>query len=84
MRIIAYTYDADAHCVECAKKRKFKFDAAHEGFRQAHRRDEHGLPEFCRDSEGNPVRPIFSTDEISTPLSCGTCWKKKKIKKAVI
>lgn len=63
MKIIAHTYDADTHCVDCAKDRAFDaFDKE---------RDEHGVPMNCADSEGNPVHPVLSTDEQLEPLFCG-------------
>lgn len=62
-RIIAYTYDADVHCPDCA---------AHDAAVGILRReppltldvDEHGLAYDLIDREGNRVRPVFSTDEI--------------------
>jgi len=68
--IIAYTYEADYHCENCTKK-YFGDDSL--GFA------------FTVDSEGNPVRPLFSTDEwqefdegflAENPtqyLTCGDC-----------
>ena len=83
-RIIAYTYDADVHCPDCAKAR-FKPDAAppassfeEELLWDARRRgwiDAHGIPDTAQDSEGNPVRPVFSTDEFEAP-HCGDCGTK--------
>ena len=69
-RIIAYTYDADVHCPACA-------DAAYAAGRLVRsgrqgEYDEHGLPMSLIDSEGNPVRPVFSTDEHDF-TSCGDC-----------
>ena len=57
-RIIAYTYDADVHCPDCA-------DAAYAaGWLVRSGRpgeyDEHGLPMSLIDREGNPVHPVFS------------------------
>lgn len=69
-RIIAYTYDADVHCPGCA-------DAAYaagwlvRSGRQGEY-DEHGLPMSLIDSEGNPVHPVFSTDEPDF-TSCSDC-----------
>ena len=76
-RIVAYTYEADVHCPECTRKR---FAAAYYG--QWHPRDEHGLPDYAErdpqamtDREGNPVHPVFSTDEVTRThyTHCGTC-----------
>lgn len=33
--------------------------------------DEHGLPDDMIDREGNPVRPVFSTDEIALGTGYG-------------
>lgn len=57
--VIAYTYEADVHCMECTIRR-------------------FGILELlaceAKDSEGNPVHPVFSTDEIAEPQEgCGTC-----------
>ena len=67
MRVIAYTYEADYHCVSCA------FDR----FGDMLDRDD------AVDSEGNPPHPVFSTDEwyandifegnTTATLACGTC-----------
>ena len=69
-RIIAYTYDADVHCPTCA-------DAAYAAGRLVRsgrhgEYDEHGLPMSLIDPEGNPVRPVFSTDEHDF-TSCSDC-----------
>lgn len=58
---IGYTYEADTHCVACARAR---FGADANGF----------PPETARDSEGNEPHPIAPWDE--TPCRgewCGTC-----------
>lgn len=76
-RIIAYTYDADTHCVPCAQERfghvcptpntSLGFEPGTRGLRlcgECPMLDEHGLPaEGAIDPEGNPVRPIFDGDE---------------------
>ena len=69
-RIIAYTYAADVHCPACA-------DAAYAaGWLVRSGRhgecDEHGLPMSLIDPEGNPVHPVFSTDEHDF-TSCSDC-----------
>jgi hypothetical protein len=76
MRVIAYTYDADYHCIDCTKdylgtKPKANWAKFHEG------------EEEVEDSEGNPLHPVFDTDEWyandiyegrkHATLSCGTC-----------
>lgn len=60
MRIIGYTYDADIHCVGCAEKR---FGAGVDALGA----------EPKQDSEGNEVRPVFSTDEHESAPYCGDC-----------
>jgi len=55
--VIAYTYEADTHCAECARERFG--DALDEPDTQ--------------DDEGNPIGAIFSTDEHPEGLSCGDC-----------
>ena len=70
MKVIAYTYDADYHCEDCATK--------------LYGSDEDGwVPEGAEDSEGNDVHPVFDTDEWyandvyegneSATLCCGDC-----------
>ena len=70
-RIIAYTYVADIHCPDCAAT-----DAAVGILRRepplSLDTDEHGLAYDLIDREGNPVRPVFSTDEHDF-TSCGDC-----------
>lgn len=49
MRVIAYTYEADYHCLACTAK----------GFNPPDSYgDYHGV-----DSEGNEIHPVFDTDE---------------------
>ena len=70
MRIIAYTYEADVHCVECTKER-FSWVKKYWGYPEDVLDDEHGIPtnlddngrSYLDDNEGNPVHPLFSTDE---------------------
>lgn len=64
MRIIAYTYEADVHCPACANQRF--------GLYIRFPRDEHGIPLDSKDREGNPVRPVFVTDEHHF-THCGDC-----------
>ena len=81
--IIAYTFEADNHCVDCTSKRfqymDFYLNPPAEGC------DANGLHEYQVDSEGNLVHPVFSTDEwqefdegfiADNPtqyLTCGDC-----------
>jgi hypothetical protein len=70
MKIIGYTYEAGAHCAACAQKRHTAQPFPSAGI---NRKDEHGLPENGQDNEGNPIHPIFDTDEQIFPLHCGDC-----------
>lgn len=83
-RVIAYTYEADYHCIGCTKAR---FDAG--GFTKENflgrpdELDEHGVSMAATDGERNNVNVVFSTDELPchipaeaggyTPVTCGTC-----------
>ena len=49
MRAIAYTYEADIHCIDCTNKR---YES--NGFNGKYN---------ALDNEGNLVHPLFSTDE---------------------
>lgn len=73
MRIIGYTFEADCHCISCTQKRHMEqpFPAA-----GIHRKDEHGLPQDAQDNEGNPIHPMFSTDEQLEPQYCGDCHER--------
>jgi hypothetical protein len=58
--IVAWTYEADIHCPRCARER-FGDDID----------EAEPAPE---DSEGNEVRPVFASDELSEEGEyCGTC-----------
>ena len=85
MRILAYKYDADYHCIDCTIQ-KFKQPLAINLDV-----DENGIGMEIEDSEGNYVSPLFDTDEwyhldelpvidlTENPkqiLSCGTCREK--------
>lgn len=65
---VAYTYDADWHCVDCAHRRFATDDAPRT------------IPEDATDSEGNFPMPVFWDDEWwdryaeeCQTLYCGTC-----------
>lgn len=66
-RIVAYTYEADVHCPACANNRF--------GQHIRYPRDANGIPLDSTDREGNPVHPVFSTDEVTRThyTHCGTC-----------
>lgn len=64
MRIIAYTFEADFHCIACTHKRFCSSGVEI---------DEHGVYLHSIDRERNPVRPVFSTDELEYKEYCGDC-----------
>jgi hypothetical protein len=71
MKVIAYTYEADIHCIDCTRKR---YESG--GF--------NGIYDSL-DNEGNLIHPLFDTDEwqeldesfiAENPiqyLACGDC-----------
>ena len=88
MRIIAYTYEADYHCIDCTKER-FNTDTLDSNY-PAQLNDANGVPTNPNryhgsygviqliDNEGNEIHPLFSTDEwydINKPsvFADGTC-----------
>ena len=73
MEVIGYTYEADAHCVSCTQKRKFKLslDCLNKS-----NTDSNGICIHAIDNEGNLIHPIFSTDEQLEPLHCGDCHEE--------
>ena len=89
MRIIAYTYDADYHCIKCTNKRFAYYHTGDVRFSSANDKsvqvDWWGIYVDQQDSEGNLVHPVFSTDEwqeldesylAENPtqyLACGDC-----------
>ena len=81
MRIIAYTYEADYHCIDCTKE-KYHYSTQSWidwNFKSTHPAcDINGIHVNQLDNEGNLVHPVFSTDEwydISKPsvFEDGTC-----------
>lgn len=89
MRIIAYSYEADHHCIHCTLQRyqSGNFDKAPPDYPHYYGDgvDEHGIGYDSLDSEGNYVHPLFSIDEwqefdesylAENPiqyLACGDC-----------
>ena len=69
MRIVAYTYDADVHCPDCTER---AFLIGQLTLARPCASDENYLPMCMTDSEGNPVHPVFSTDEHGF-THCGDC-----------
>lgn len=74
MNIIGYTYEADCHCVGCAKKR-FMCDINADDYLPS-RSDRNYIPFDARDREGNTIHAIFSTDENAPNEYCGDCHEK--------
>ena len=68
MRIIAYTYEADYHCIDCTSKR-YKahgfYDRDGKPWRSNYggQVDWNGVHVYIHDREGNLVHPLFSIDE---------------------
>lgn len=78
MRVIAYTYLADLHCVPCTKAAtpRMRLDHNHPYAMGQSCKDEHGIEYDIVDREWNLIRPVFSTDEnigYPLPLHCGDC-----------
>jgi hypothetical protein len=80
MRIIAYTYEADAHCIDCTRNRFADWPNAR--IKWTHEVDVNGVWNDSQfptlDNEGNEIHPLFSTDEwydINKPsvFADGTC-----------
>jgi hypothetical protein len=62
MRVIAYTYEADHHCLDCTVER-FQYDKQDWTDWNFTAIDENGIYIGQKDKEGNSVHPVFSTDE---------------------
>lgn len=88
MKIVAYTYDADTHCVECTRG-KFAINqlmdiTKNDGYGSLHRitngtteeLDENLIPIESEDSEGNRIHPVLSIDEQLEPMFCGDCGEE--------
>lgn len=75
-RVIGYTYCADAHCIDCTRGAYMRGELLPPCFDPSP--DENDIPTFARDREGNPLHPIFSTDEVSDVdgLFCGDCFER--------
>lgn len=72
MYILAYTYDADVHCPACTLH---NFHIGQLTMTRPSANDEHGVPLTLIDREGNPVHPVFTTDEHSF-THCGDCGEE--------
>lgn len=64
--ITAYTWCADYHCIACTHKR-YNWLSRTEG-EHLKELDMHGVPVNAKDIEGNPVHPVFQTDELPQRL----------------
>jgi hypothetical protein len=81
--LVAYTYEAGLHCPDCTRARAERGGFASAALPIAGRPgglDEHGVPLDAIDNEGNPVHPVFSTDDIGLDddgrfygIYCDTC-----------
>ncbi len=83
MKIIAYTYCSSVHCPGCTAcdQINIKVDNARVGawpidLPKIPEWDEHGVHINSVDVDGNPVRPIFSTDAFAVDLTCSDCFFK--------
>ena len=74
--INAYTYLAAPHCPYCAGY-AYRQQVLR-SYTDSAQIDEHGLPDDMIDREGNPVRPVFSTDEIAPGEVCDDCFRPLK------
>lgn len=74
MKIIGYSYHAAIHCPRCTRSALRTY---HQQITRPHpgpaQLDEHGLPDDMIDREGNPVRPVFSTDTVAPNEVCDDC-----------
>jgi hypothetical protein len=87
MRIIAYTYEADYHCIDCTRKRFFYLyvEPNRSIVTTNFETDENGILYTQTDREGNPVHPLhcidewqelddsFLADNPTQYLTCGNC-----------
>lgn len=76
MKVIAYTFEADLHCIDCTLKRHAagRFTMA-DPLGLGSGKDENGVPYAATDREGNAVHPLFPTDEMSFNV-CGDCMQE--------
>ena len=58
--VVAYTYEADEHCLDCARK-AWSDQILDDG------------DIYATDSEGNPVHPVFLDQTTEETFACGTC-----------
>lgn len=77
-RIVAYTYEAAYHCPDCTRQRFAAVPLFAYG-----NPDKNGVEFTAKDNEGNPVHPVFDTDQLPSDLTdaeggchsvnCGDC-----------
>jgi hypothetical protein len=75
-KVIAYVFNAGIHCPNCASKAHASgaFAQAPESLALLPGTDENGIPYALVDGEGNPIHPVFVTDEHpATGVYCDTC-----------
>lgn len=75
MNVVGYQYDASVHCPDCTREYVSKIVVEQQGLSE-NLVDEilNGEYHGFTDSEGNPIHPIFDTDESGdTPESCDDC-----------
>ena len=71
-RIIAYTFNAAAHCPTCTSDHAATGTLTRKPPLRCET-DEHGIALDLVDHEGNDVHPVFSTDECIDGIVCDTC-----------
>lgn len=71
---IAYTYEADHHCPECAEARFGRCACGQVACWGD--RDECGDTKPAQDSEGNDVGAVAPWDECLCGMTCGTCGEE--------
>ena len=73
VRIVAYTFEADIHCPACTAERANVGLLKREPPLHPYT-DEFGLTADLVDREGNPVKPVFSTDAFNVVVPhCSEC-----------
>lgn len=70
-KVIGYTYTSACHCPACTYK--LFAPSADQSVPAAGLMDEHGIPSNAKDREGNPIHPIFDTDETPQLEFCADC-----------
>lgn len=74
MNLTGYTYDADHHCSDCTEKYIKLYHKIDGREPNADDMDDFftGAWEVL-DSEDNPIRPMFDTEETDYPVHCSDC-----------